>query len=1662
VSFLDIMFAVANELQPRECHAGLMRDIGGGNFRLAKRSEDSTAEWAKLLGVTADNSYRQSDDSWPLAMDPSSQMVVDSYVQSSFAKAHIVSEVIIGGAVKEIGMIYSSASALTNCVESVPKDETLLSLDGARFLLVSFSKLEDQAQKGALRRMLAPLEIFFAQNIEAERFDEPVFLFIARTLTLCFSAYTVNRFGTEARKFVDGFGISSPRLAEIIELTKTKSSYRGLFDPANFRLPCWDPDSMIQDDLDISCSLQNVLEAAFKISVSDIGSAGKSALSFAAYGALGQSIMWRPPPSAIEAKVSLLESDLHLLVLELRADVCLLHTKFKKCQRLSHDGLTIERLAFKKVSKTSLEDVRKDLQSLLLKATGIIHGLLESSLVMQPVISSVVFVVLETALSCLTFTVSCFTKTSKPCLDIGRNRLISIESEAAMSDEYSDGSVEHISGGSQHLQEIINSIGSAPCHPDWLDGSCILAGNFTHEESVESARDALKIFCQALETVRVQIRRTQQRLIKECNHDLTDDEAYLITELLALRERSGHRAVENSVVDLRRSLSLAFRCSESFIEALSIRSLTIRPAEETPILGCSHQIMGLDIDDIDVTSLPQLRATGKWESMLLLGLASVLGDVDFEDEIPSSLRGELLQLYRWSGLQERALSNVIPITALFRFGLAKGGRGQHPLIDCDLPTGMYNMHFLTSGDGRDGFPVIHENVANRPGLSQKVLGIVAELPLTDVSQSIAHQLVRERNEFLRFHGTTSMAANFKILLALNAHKRQIDNTCFSKLMDQVARLVVAGSNDEIPLKMLTVLGAAVPTGLVVVDQGNVPYFQESAFSESSDRIVQYLVDEISGKAYCHSEEREDIATSLLSTVLNFERNRSEKSSVVLDMVVKAFVALDPEDLANIARNRMLCTAVDSNGVGANVTAILAHLVSSNSHYDVTAGMAKRLLVIIQGNFDQLFVYSREIQESIVCVALLCALRCDMLFELGSLLISNAGPSNGNGNDPMCNRNEHIQYFCSFVAGVAVLQRGDAAMSKDQNGNAMKERIENFGAGLPESCTYASDNDFRDQHWYNCGTCGLVGDAGCCSLCAVACHQGHELWYARYGSFMCDCGEMTANSAKKQEPPIRCRCLVPQLRDKHASTSVLQAWSTPAKTSPQSCAVNVTMALSLLDFTRSEHSHAVQKAFKVFIAKAQASSWCRSILERACSALLEWQDDKHSEADESFLPSEDTKLSLHEGPPLLTLVQASTYGVPTEDALSRSHIMKLLSAPQTTILAANCRGYLAISEDSCLTFYSCPSMLTHSTSSPILLGKVPTVMTIAGMLFSPHNDQRLLFWGPNGAKIGLVDDSWQSLKKIVRLGVGEDMDNVIGCTWIRDECHVLVWSRQCIYLFFVQPEDDSVVVYSKVVLSALLKDLVILPSCSDDGHSVLVLHDGGIISRHSLCNDENGQIVVNSTSAEIPDEISESRTVAYLQEGSILLWEASDSGIFAQFLGSDLEFGPYTTILPPKVDVLGKEKRLGAPYSKIRHLGVTKDTQGRTFHSICCYATKWAKKERSSVLLIVHFNKDSIYIEETNCDFPEDAATGLAIFSYPEMEKGFEHVILAAASHGTIKLYAGSSGMPILCRTTTSIAQQRMSKTYVCTDSVRNLLAFEGMRNATNSPSIILRCSCSVL
>jgi hypothetical protein len=72
----------------------------------------------------------------------------------------------------------------------------------------------------------------------------------------------------------------------------------------------------------------------------------------------------------------------------------------------------------------------------------------------------------------------------------------------------------------------------------------------------------------------------------------------------------------------------------------------------------------------------------------------------------------------------------------------------------------------------------------------------------------------------------------------------------------------------------------------------------------------------------------------------------------------------------------------------------------------------------------------------------------------------------------------------------------------------KQFLEKMNKAIKEKiCTFTATHcNFVEQDWYECFTCGLAGDAGCCASCAEVCHKDHAVsQQPKHTLFYCDCG-----------------------------------------------------------------------------------------------------------------------------------------------------------------------------------------------------------------------------------------------------------------------------------------------------------------------------------------------------------------------------------------------------------------------------------------------------------------------------------------------------------------------------------------------------------------------------
>ena len=55
------------------------------------------------------------------------------------------------------------------------------------------------------------------------------------------------------------------------------------------------------------------------------------------------------------------------------------------------------------------------------------------------------------------------------------------------------------------------------------------------------------------------------------------------------------------------------------------------------------------------------------------------------------------------------------------------------------------------------------------------------------------------------------------------------------------------------------------------------------------------------------------------------------------------------------------------------------------------------------------------------------------------------------------------------------------------------------------CTFIQNERKEKEDWFHCYTCGFEENRGICSICVRACHSSHDVAYADYSKFLCDCG-----------------------------------------------------------------------------------------------------------------------------------------------------------------------------------------------------------------------------------------------------------------------------------------------------------------------------------------------------------------------------------------------------------------------------------------------------------------------------------------------------------------------------------------------------------------------------
>lgn len=235
-----------------------------------------------------------------------------------------------------------------------------------------------------------------------------------------------------------------------------------------------------------------------------------------------------------------------------------------------------------------------------------------------------------------------------------------------------------------------------------------------------------------------------------------------------------------------------------------------------------------------------------------------------------------------------------------------------------------------------------------------------------------------------------------------------------------------------------------------------------------------------------------------------------------------------EELAIVLLKSMIpiATQILSNleGVGfpdvMSVMSVLADAGTGKGHVHLFAAAIKWLKISKQ------FLTQKEILEKIEVGATVGRHRtmldstCHLLNYVSEVIIALGPTTLGRATSPPWDNDTPLDLDCDWIDDVGHDEEESGGEDSDEDSLCNK------------LCTFTiSQKEFMNQHWYHCHTCKMVEGVGVCTVCARVCHRGHDITYAKYGNFFCDCGAKQDGS---------CQALTkrtPQTNNEHSGQAV---------------------------------------------------------------------------------------------------------------------------------------------------------------------------------------------------------------------------------------------------------------------------------------------------------------------------------------------------------------------------------------------------------------------------------------------------------------------------------------------------------------------------------------------
>jgi len=1180
-----------------------------------------------------------------------------------------------------------------------------------------------------------------------------------------------------------------------------------------------------------------------------------------------------------------------------------------------------------------------------------------------------VFSLFEALAAYISFAIACYSKPKNDFFSLNlskmeehtqtrRGRGYSSESELAASEVDSVDSQDVLFDVFERLREVCDTFGAAPAFPDWLDTECRLRSGITDEDAREAALDAQRSLTKLVATASTQAEIAKQRVFRSASISQSAGarRSVLAGKLCCLAHFDTKKSVyfgagpyTSEDRDLSSDIGNVCGIESSPIKALldSGASKSRKSANGCWCPNSAQRVLGhfqslFRNQLISEMDTPELRAAGEWEVLLGSTLTSACLQIPSKDR-QSSLEEAyeyVARVERWEGVRNAAVSSLMPTAALLRLGCCGGvGRKAHPLSSSEFLADAFESQcgpLLAI----DLLPTEYFSSETTKMSVKETLAVLARLPDDLYAKPVAAHLMAEPASFSALQGMEAIRFVVLTLSELVKVANLTDKSVLGAAPSLLERLTAildclgtSGSKDERPSGLLASFGMRgvlsidtlaerdldlidAFTGVESDSSTDVNFSREWSRCSMNNQFISVIISFLWNDCPHVNRSTRSFYARVLSSIVLLEHSLARESQLVqspslLPCIVDIFNAVAEDKFQAMVKDEV-CRFDSEDGsrgddMGKDLCLLLALLLMTKGS---TFSRSKLVLSTLEASFHEWKFFSFTAREPILYLFFLYGCRMSTLHDIGSSLLADLNQQKHSTTENSIGI-QNISAYADFLRQLypRLVQKSEGSMDLSAPLDAMQTRTP---LPLPNSCSFATKSGFNEQHWYNCYTCGLTWDKGCCTICALICHKGHDVSYARYSSFFCDCGAEEGATESNRET---CKCASPLSRKEVAKAfardgGILAKTMNMGDSSLDEMKSRKALSLVLDVKTCAEiasHSSVIkpQQILDKVLRRGKEEAWTRALFESVRQELVIWKSNKRPlivtetqlVGDETSYYQQSQALATRRGKvalkPLdrdssLTPLRVSTHGtfkmkLSTDGSVDRMKKAFLARhGISRSVLVADSRGRLVIAEPCSLLFCSGLPMVNmrfvseqattlFARSSMCIMGSKTTSFSVVGMKLSSDNESHLVAWGTVEVAVFVLNDIKSKVVSSVSLAAGlssneTSSNHVVICEWIPgSQTGLVVACDRFIRIFDFNNSEITAAATVSLEFQATVRDIAVVASSVDiDGRrldtnarswTLFLLLDNGMLYSVALKRDDTGAIKPSETKLQAGRSIS---------------------------------------------------------------------------------------------------------------------------------------------------------------------------------------------------------------